>query len=428
MSVIDERKVLRVTGAFRSSTDEAAYREDWLFSSRRSLSAAAAACAVLFVAFIPNDLLLTDHGVGAAVALRVVAAASLLAAAVVLRRAPGWASSPAGERFFTAVAVAVAGAFVGVVAVRPVAVTNLTVSAVLFGVAAMLFAPISMTRRAAVVAVFNMAFVVTLHMRGAVEVPVPVLGSLLAFTLGAATVFARHLDARARLAFFAVRDAAWATEQMRAALTESDRLRAELAAQLASDDLTGLASRRAFFDLAADDATAPHGAVLAIDVDHFKAVNDGHGHAAGDEVLRSVGDVIRSNIRPRDLAARIGGEEFAVWLPDADQAAAARVAERVRSAVERAVLRLHGHDIGVTVTVGTAVSSRSDSFDGLLRQADMAMYAAKNAGRNRIGCATPSCAPGGDPCGPVVECFPVSDVQVAAPTRRTARLPVSVAS
>ena len=146
------------------------------------------------------------------------------------------------------------------------------------------------------------------------------------------------------------------------------------------DPLTGLANRRSLdAALAArrcDDAAA--WAVLMIDVDHFKAVNDEHGHRRGDEVLTGVAGAITASVRPRDVVGRWGGEEFMVVVDEASLATAAELAERIRSAVAAR----HVAGIAVTVSVGYA-SSGAAPADGLVDLADAALYRAKQTGRNR---------------------------------------------
>jgi diguanylate cyclase (GGDEF)-like protein len=158
-----------------------------------------------------------------------------------------------------------------------------------------------------------------------------------------------------------------------------------------TDSLTGVYNRRTFKELSdpllsrARRTRSPV-ALLMLDIDHFKLVNDTHGHLAGDEVLAGFAGLVRNCLRKEDLLARYGGEEFVVLLPGATQAAAAGLAERIREQV--AETRLHaGHDdVRVTVSVGVAGESGEElpSLDGMLARADVALYAAKAAGRNRV--------------------------------------------
>jgi diguanylate cyclase (GGDEF)-like protein len=156
------------------------------------------------------------------------------------------------------------------------------------------------------------------------------------------------------------------------------------------DPLTGAANRRAFLQQGArllQRAAIEERelSLLLFDIDHFKTINDAHGHTAGDAVLTSFCRVARAQLRPADLFARIGGEEFACLLFDVDAADASRVAERVRFAFEGAVHTANGLSFGATVSAGIATARGSDAdLPALLLTADRALYRAKHAGRNRV--------------------------------------------
>ena len=156
----------------------------------------------------------------------------------------------------------------------------------------------------------------------------------------------------------------------------------------ATDGLTGLPNKRAATDALkrtfaqATMTKSPLG-LLMLDLDHFKQVNDQYGHAAGDQVLASVGAALRSVLRNQDFAGRNGGEEFAVLLPDTDIAAALEIAERVRATI--AEITVPGTDVPVTVSIGVAgFPGHASTLDRLERLADAALYVAKREGRNRV--------------------------------------------
>lgn len=174
-------------------------------------------------------------------------------------------------------------------------------------------------------------------------------------------------------------------------LTESLR-RAQSEALL--DSLTGLKNRRGLERAVEDLLREPTGlsgsALLLADIDHFKVVNDTYGHVLGDKVIRAVAHVLRSNIKGRDVAARLGGEEFAVLLPQTSLTGAAAVAEQIRGTVAQGrICRPDGNEsIGqVTLSVGVALARAGDTLEALLERADAAMYTAKRAGRNRVSLA-----------------------------------------
>lgn len=171
-----------------------------------------------------------------------------------------------------------------------------------------------------------------------------------------------------------------------------DALEARLAEQSETDPLTSLPNRRGFAALAgaALAAARSHGepcVVVALDLDRFKAINDGHGHAAGDVVLRGVGAAIRASVRGSDVAGRLGGEEFALLLPGDDLPDAVSVAERLRALVRATVPHPAGGDAAVTLSAGVAAVGAGPvpaAIDAALAAADRALYEAKRQGRDRV--------------------------------------------
>jgi diguanylate cyclase (GGDEF)-like protein len=134
-------------------------------------------------------------------------------------------------------------------------------------------------------------------------------------------------------------------------------------------------------------------AVLMLDVDHFKSINDTHGHPAGDEVLRALVGLLREHVRPGDVVARYGGEEFLIVLDGVDQPAALEAAERVRAAIARAPVEVAATMIPLTASIGVAtVDTAGHDLDALVRQADTAVYEAKAAGRDRVMAVRPPAA------------------------------------
>jgi diguanylate cyclase (GGDEF)-like protein len=161
------------------------------------------------------------------------------------------------------------------------------------------------------------------------------------------------------------------------------------------DALTGIANRRHFeMRAAVEIAEARRGGcalgAVVLDIDHFKRINDRYGHATGDAVLMQFVDVVAFHLRPCDLFARIGGEEFAVLLPSSDQENSLLVAERIREAVAAAQFEVGGLRIPVTVSLGVAgLADEDDDIGSAVSRADQALYRAKAAGRNRSHLATP---------------------------------------
>jgi diguanylate cyclase len=161
---------------------------------------------------------------------------------------------------------------------------------------------------------------------------------------------------------------------------------AELARLAFSDCLTGLANRHALQCAAEREMTRIRrterpACIVLVDVDHFKAINDGFGHAQGDCVLRGIADTLKAQTRATDTLARWGGEEFALLLPETDLAAAQIVAEKCRRAVQALQLDLPR---SITITLGVSALFSVDTFAAALARADCALYEGKVAGRNRV--------------------------------------------
>jgi diguanylate cyclase len=165
----------------------------------------------------------------------------------------------------------------------------------------------------------------------------------------------------------------------------------ELSVVASTDSLTGVLNRGAFTALV-DGYLAElrrterrnDGALLVVDADNFKAINDSFGHDIGDEALRIIAGSIRSILRSTDLIGRIGGEEFGIFLPGSPPSLSAAVAERVRLSVSTAEFRPNGEQQQLSVSVGGALFHHGLSFNELFRIADQQLYAAKQNGRNRV--------------------------------------------
>ncbi|MFF5176195.1 putative bifunctional diguanylate cyclase/phosphodiesterase [Micromonospora sp. NPDC000089] len=169
-------------------------------------------------------------------------------------------------------------------------------------------------------------------------------------------------------------------------ITEARRVRDELARLAERDPLTDLPNRRALLarldDLLAHGGPRP-GALLLIDIDNFKDINDVHGHAVGDDVLRLLARLLSHDLAPGTLLGRLGGDEFAVVLPDSDAADALAVADRLCDVTAHTPVPLADAGLRVTLSIGAASLVPGDTRDDALGHADLALYEAKNAGRNR---------------------------------------------
>lgn len=156
------------------------------------------------------------------------------------------------------------------------------------------------------------------------------------------------------------------------------------------DGLTGICNRRYFLELSEQELKRCRRyhrplSMIMLDIDHFKQINDTHGHAIGDKVLQAMTQTARIILRDADIFGRLGGEEFAITLSETNLVSARHVAERLRHAISVIKIHNHGSDIHLTCSLGVAAISRDiHSIEMLLKYADQALYRAKNAGRNRV--------------------------------------------
>ena len=156
------------------------------------------------------------------------------------------------------------------------------------------------------------------------------------------------------------------------------------------DGLTGICNRRYFLELSEQELKRCRRyhrplSMIMLDIDHFKQVNDTHGHAIGDKVLQSMTQTARIILRDADIFGRLGGEEFAIILPETNLVSARHVAERLRCAISKIKINTHNNEISITSSLGVAaISHEIHTIEMLLKYADQALYRAKNAGRNRV--------------------------------------------
>ncbi len=183
----------------------------------------------------------------------------------------------------------------------------------------------------------------------------------------------------------ALQDASALNQQLQAQIQKVDALNRALSEMATTDALTGVANRRAFdhslqLELAIVERRGTPLSLLMLDVDHFKRINDTYGHEAGDKVLVAIAQLLGGCARVIDVVARVGGEEFAVILPNTDAGGAHEVAERMRSAVARS------NWLGqpTTVSIGAATLHDKEDAASLYTRADAALYAAKTSGRDRV--------------------------------------------
>lgn len=162
-----------------------------------------------------------------------------------------------------------------------------------------------------------------------------------------------------------------------------------------TDPLTQLYNRRFIFSRLTDLLLSSRGmrvplTVCAIDLDHFKSINDSHGHAVGDGVLRQFAQLLGKHLRPIDLAGRIGGEEFLLLMPNANTTGAVRALLRLREIVRTLVSPAQVPGLRLTFSAGLTEALADDTAELIYKRADLALYAAKAAGRDRVAVADPA--------------------------------------
>jgi diguanylate cyclase (GGDEF)-like protein len=199
-------------------------------------------------------------------------------------------------------------------------------------------------------------------------------------------------DATVSMMFFSIGALALPALTLGAVMMANAELIARARHAADHDHLTGASSRRAFFDLATRERARAlrHGTPLSLllfDVDHFKRINDTHGHATGDRVLVEIVQRTGAAVRSIDIVARLGGEEFAVLLPETGADTALLVAERLRRSLEVSPAAADGIEAGCTVSIGVATLGQDESIEAMLSRADAALYTAKAGGRNAVAAA-----------------------------------------
>lgn len=212
-------------------------------------------------------------------------------------------------------------------------------------------------------------------------------GSAMALAgFGAVYGFSDYWQTQGRLSFNIFMMLVFVPPYVGALLGSLNRARARLREQASFDPLTGLLNRRSFeteIERSTGPAPGAH-AMLFCDLDRFKAVNDSAGHAAGDQLLIEVAGLLRSGVRGDDLVARPGGDEFCLFLPRCAPETARLIADRLRESVEAHRMPWRGNEFGVGVSIGVALGEGAPDSGTLMRVADAAAYAAKNAGRGRV--------------------------------------------
>lgn len=156
-----------------------------------------------------------------------------------------------------------------------------------------------------------------------------------------------------------------------------------------TDELTKIANRRSFINSVSSEVNRclrikAKMAFLLLDIDYFKNVNDAYGHFSGDTVLIAIVNLIKTQLRNYDIFGRLGGEEFGIFLAETDHKKALEIAERIRQKIQQSPIKVEAGNVNVTVSIGIAIPTTKSKFESLYKRADVALYQAKNSGRNKV--------------------------------------------
>jgi diguanylate cyclase (GGDEF)-like protein len=391
----DADRLHRVSGEFVDPGTETAFRQDALAVHLRLYGQVALLIGAGFAAFALIDWasLGTSATFAWLLAARLGAAALVLTTRRRLLRHPEQFSAAAGLDLIAVTQLVVYAVVLLACALRPADAATNAVSVAVLVLGAMVLVPgrFAVQVWIGIAGAAGFVAVSVLRYDDPALALLPLSANLaVAVTWGATILRLTNRDTRRR--WSAVRAGDRANERLEQELAAADLLRAELQTLARQDPLTSAANRRELLRAAevllGDRRRSGTVSLLLMDADRFKSINDRFGHAVGDESLVALVDAARAAVRSEDLVARVGGEEFAVLLPDMTEAAAAATAERVRHAVQAAAPQ--GHDgLELTVSVGVATAREGDTVERLLARADEAMYRVKRAGGNAVGAAPP---------------------------------------
>jgi diguanylate cyclase (GGDEF)-like protein len=382
-------RISRLTAEFMQPSVELAFREATHPARVRETRIAITVAALFYLAFALTDYLAV--GMGEQYRLIFITRLSICAAGIVIALSARryWRALMDGVTPTLVECLALAG-FLSITLLRPYESGwhGMSLMVMLLGV--YVFIPNRFMPATAVALVSTGAFIWLLNEHFRLPVNHVLTLSLLLAALNLFGILTAHRVSR--LTREEYRDAERlrrANERLSREIEARRGLENELRVLAQEDHLTGIPNRRHFFavaEKALDKARQTGAAVslLMVDVDYFKQINDTYGRMHGDEVLKALASVCRDTAEEEDIPARLGGEEFVVFLPDADLAAAAARAERLRARVQRAPVRLREATLHFTVSLGVAQWRPEESLLALMGRADEALYTAKYNGRNRI--------------------------------------------
>ena len=393
--------ISRWRGEFLSAVLEARYRHHVQGETARQMRSSLLVAAGLFLAFSVSDYALLGIGDAffALLALRAVVVAAALTLAGALVRWPSVVNSPLAVN--AVVFIGVTGIIL-IVPLRPETVNTQIPAVMVATIAVYLYFPNRVPWMVAMNGYLGIGFLLAVAWLAPVPAGVLVtLSLLLLFVNTVGLMTAMRLSVLRRSQYASLLEERQINQRLQEEIAERRRLETQLKEMARTDELTGVHTRRRFFELAAQEMRRIRRehtplAVCMLDLDGFKEVNDTHGHAVGDRVLRGVARRCREALRESDIIGRFGGEEFTVMLPGTDLEGACALAERLREHVATMEISAVPTAIRPTVTVGVATVNEDDpSVDAALQRADRALYRGKAEGRNRVVPGTEDATRGG---------------------------------
>ncbi len=382
-----ERPAVNVFGFLSDDAVERAYR-DWAHPEIvRQTRWALIAAGVLFALYLPSDFARVGPGVSLSVLmlLRLLVTVGAIAAALLISR---FRAPDALARTVFAFELLVVPVHWVVVAVYYNDVLASALTELLVVLSLYLLIPNRLPLMAAAGLYASAGYFIIAYQRLGTDVSLLLqLGTLLAVINLLGLIYAHRNHRLLRHQFWELIEERRLRHALEQEVERRERLEAELRQLATTDSLTGAWNRRHFLDLAAKEVNRSRRygrplAVMLIDIDNFKRINDTLGHSAGDQILTRLARVLRRTLRKPDAFGRLGGDEFAVLAPELDEDAARQMAERLREAME---ITLPGSDLAVTISIGVAAWHDGDeTIEPAMHRADRALYRSKDGGRNRV--------------------------------------------
>lgn len=376
-------------GEFWHEATERDYRDHVKETTAKHLIVALRVWAFLLVAFGWLDYMALGQSEGFyhLMGSRLLAAFYLLSFSVMVRYRPDLAKNGVGVSILEVVGFFL---FFLIYFIRPDIITwNIGVTVIIL-ISLYIFIP-NRVVNSNIVALFGIAGTLyCLFLRGAEPAVLVALFFILCFPTIVGYFAAVRLNLASRQQYALFMETVQVNQSLQAEIKRREELEVELKLQATTDPLTGLLNRRQYETLfrREQERVRRHANKLSLcvaDLDHFKKVNDEHGHDAGDQVLKHISDLFVDTLRHTDIVGRFGGEEFILLLPDTDLNNALVVIDRLREKLQASPVRADGKEIHITATFAvTEVSPEDAAIEDVIRRADKALYRGKEGGRNQV--------------------------------------------